>query len=124
MEKKLHGIVTALLTPLHEDGSLDVNALEGLIENQITGGVNGIFIGGLTGEGAALSEETLLRLCGTPFALFAAACHFVPVPWQAPQNVYCIWQKMLPMQERKSSAPLHLLLSVHLRMPLSNILSC
>ncbi len=56
----LYGIVPAVITPFHEDGGLDIDSLEKLLEYLISGGVHGLFIAGFTGEGAALTE-TLLR---------------------------------------------------------------
>ena len=61
-DKRLYGIVPALITPLNEDGSLDRDSLERLIESQVSAGVHGIFVAGMTGEGAALDEPELLEL--------------------------------------------------------------
>lgn len=60
--KRLYGIVPALITPLNENLTLDVDSLERLIEHQIDGGVHGIFAAGFTGEGAALERPLLLDL--------------------------------------------------------------
>jgi 4-hydroxy-tetrahydrodipicolinate synthase len=62
----LRGVITAMVTPLHEDRTLDRKGLERLIEHLIGGGVHGIFILGTTGEApnlpydvrAALIEQT------------------------------------------------------------------
>lgn len=62
MAEKLYGIVPALITPLHENGTLDVDSLEKLIEHQLAGGVHGIFVAGMTGEGAALRLPVLQDL--------------------------------------------------------------
>ena len=62
MNKKFYGIVPALITPLNEDGTLDVDSLEKLIEHQLAGGVHGIFIAGMTGEGAAMPGAFLRQL--------------------------------------------------------------
>jgi 4-hydroxy-tetrahydrodipicolinate synthase len=66
LEAPLRGIVTPLVTPLMR-GALDEAALERLIEHVVTGGVNGIFILGTTGEGPSLSytlrEQTIRRTC-------------------------------------------------------------
>ena len=61
-DKQLKGIVPALITPLHEDLSLDIDSLERLIEHQLAGGVHGIFAAGFTGEGAALPQPMLRKL--------------------------------------------------------------
>jgi 4-hydroxy-tetrahydrodipicolinate synthase len=46
----LRGVITAMVTPLHQDLTLDEKGLERLIEHLIGGGVHGIFILGTTGE--------------------------------------------------------------------------
>lgn len=61
----LKGIVTPLVTPLIDNGTLDVEGLERLIEHVISGGVHAVFILGTTGEFASLSykiREELIRL--------------------------------------------------------------
>lgn len=51
------GVYTALITPFTPDGSLDVPALERLIERQVAAGVQGIVPCGTTGEAATLTDE-------------------------------------------------------------------
>ena len=60
--KELYGIVPALITPLNEDGSLDIASLEKLIGHLLDHGCHGIFAAGMTGEGAALTPEKLAAL--------------------------------------------------------------
>jgi 4-hydroxy-tetrahydrodipicolinate synthase len=69
-QKKIHGVITALVTPFREDGSLDLNAFERLIADQIEAGVSGVIPCGTTGESPTLRTEekkTLIaesvRLC-------------------------------------------------------------
>ncbi len=50
------GAFTALVTPFR-NGEIDVEALEGLVEFQIKGGVSGLVPCGTTGESPSLSEE-------------------------------------------------------------------
>jgi len=57
LEKQLHGVITPVVTPLHEDFSLDLQGLERLIEHLIAGGVQGLFMLGTTGEGPHLSHQ-------------------------------------------------------------------
>ncbi len=61
------GIIPPLATPLLEDGDLDINGLEKLIEHVISGGVHGLFILGTTGEGPSLSYslrvDLIKRVC-------------------------------------------------------------
>jgi dihydrodipicolinate synthase/N-acetylneuraminate lyase len=53
----LRGIIPPLITPLLNTDTLDVQGLERLIEHTISGGVQGIFILGTTGEFASLSYK-------------------------------------------------------------------
>ena len=50
------GAFTALVTPF-KNGEVDVEALEGLVEFQIEGGIDGLVPCGTTGESPTLSEE-------------------------------------------------------------------
>jgi 4-hydroxy-tetrahydrodipicolinate synthase len=50
LPRPLRGVITAMVTPLREDLSLDEKGLERLIEHLIGGGVHGVFILGTTGE--------------------------------------------------------------------------
>lgn len=52
-----HGSIVALVTPMHEDGSLDEAALERLVEFHIENGTDGIVSMGTTGESATLDFE-------------------------------------------------------------------
>lgn len=51
------GAGVALITPFNEDLSVDYDALERLIENQVTGGTDYLVVLGTTGETPALSDE-------------------------------------------------------------------
>ncbi len=51
------GVATALVTPFNHDGSLDLTALEQLIEFQIANGISAIVIAGTTGEASTLTFE-------------------------------------------------------------------
>jgi 4-hydroxy-tetrahydrodipicolinate synthase len=54
----LSGVYTALVTPFSEDGTtVDLEALESLVESQIAGGIAGLVPCGTTGETATLSES-------------------------------------------------------------------
>ncbi|HTQ69937.1 MAG TPA: 4-hydroxy-tetrahydrodipicolinate synthase [Acidocella sp.] len=52
-----HGSLTALVTPMHEDGRIDEEAFIRLIDWQIAEGTNGIVPVGTTGESPTLSHE-------------------------------------------------------------------
>jgi dihydrodipicolinate synthase/N-acetylneuraminate lyase len=63
----LHGIIPPMITPLHDQDTLDVEGLERLVEHLIGGGVHGIFLLGTTGEAPSLSyrlrRELIRRTC-------------------------------------------------------------
>ncbi|CAG0993520.1 4-hydroxy-tetrahydrodipicolinate synthase [Methylophilaceae bacterium] len=46
----LQGSLVAIVTPMHEDGGLDINALRSLIDFHIAEGTDGIVVVGTTGE--------------------------------------------------------------------------
>ncbi len=54
---QLFGIMTALVTPMHRDGCVDLDALTKLIESQIRQGVDGLVVLGTTGESATLTQD-------------------------------------------------------------------
>ncbi len=56
----------AIITPMHEDGSLDYDELGRIIEDQIRGGTDAIIVNGTTGEAATQSHEEhieTIRFC-------------------------------------------------------------
>ncbi|WP_166335739.1 4-hydroxy-tetrahydrodipicolinate synthase [Sphingobacterium chungjuense] len=55
--RELHGAGVALVTPFHNDGSIDFESLAKLIEHQIAGGMDYLVSLGTTGEVATLSKE-------------------------------------------------------------------
>src|ERR1700680_2020126 len=71
MQLPLRGIVTPLATPLalsdQAEPSLDVLGLERLIEHVLSGGVNGLFLLGTTGEvsprGREMRHDIIRRPC-------------------------------------------------------------
>jgi 4-hydroxy-tetrahydrodipicolinate synthase len=65
MPHTLRGAITALVTPFHADGSIDVSALAALVEWQIAEGIHGIVPVGSTGEAVTLSlpeRERIVRI--------------------------------------------------------------
>ena len=70
LPRPLRGVITAMVTPLRADLTLDEKGLERLIEHLIGGGVHGIFILGTTGEApnlpysvrSAVIEQTCKRV--------------------------------------------------------------
>ncbi|MCY0387883.1 4-hydroxy-tetrahydrodipicolinate synthase [Robbsia sp. Bb-Pol-6] len=61
----IRGSLVALVTPMHEDGSLDLAALRALLDWHIAEGTDGIVIVGTTGESPTLPVEEHLRLIQT-----------------------------------------------------------
>ena len=59
------GVYTALVTPFAQDGSVDFQQLEELVEFNIAGGVSGIVPVGTTGESPTLRPEEHLRVIKT-----------------------------------------------------------
>jgi 4-hydroxy-tetrahydrodipicolinate synthase len=54
---KYHGAVVPLVTPFTAQGTLDEAALDRLVDAQLAGGVEGIFVLGTTGEGAHVPKS-------------------------------------------------------------------
>ena len=51
------GMTTAIVTPMHTDGSIDYEALSRFVEFQIGSGINGLVVMGTTGENATIEPE-------------------------------------------------------------------
>lgn len=58
------GAGVAIVTPFHEDGSINYEKFAGLIEFQIAGGTDAIVVCGTTGEASTLSHEEHLDAIG------------------------------------------------------------
>jgi len=57
MTHQFTGAGVALITPFNEDMSVDYSALERLVEDQISGGIDYLVVLGTTGETPALSDD-------------------------------------------------------------------
>lgn len=55
-------VITAMITPFADDGSVDYEGVAKLAKHLINHGSEGILVGGTTGEGAVMSEEEKLKL--------------------------------------------------------------
>src|SRR5260370_11778149 len=55
---EVRGVLPALISPLHKDGTADEAGIKRLVEHVIAGGVTGLLPLGSTGEGASLGERT------------------------------------------------------------------
>ena len=60
--KQLTGIIPPLVTPFDKSGEIDEAAMRGQIRFMLDKGVNGVCVGGSTGEGHTLNLEELRRL--------------------------------------------------------------
>ena len=72
----MHGIHTALITPFHENGDLDIQTYRTLCQRQLDLGIHGLVACGTTGETPTLSldeQEEVLR------ATLEVVCGRVPV---------------------------------------------
>jgi len=56
------GIITALLSPFHPDGALDIQTLRTRIAWQLGQGIHGLLVGGVSGEYVNLSPEERRRV--------------------------------------------------------------
>jgi 4-hydroxy-tetrahydrodipicolinate synthase len=54
---QIRGSIPAIVTPMHEDGSLDLPAFRKLIDWHVEEGTNGLVVVGTSGESATLSVE-------------------------------------------------------------------
>lgn len=57
-----NGVWSAMSTPLTNEGKVDGNALEKLVEHQLRLGIKGLFLAGTAGEGPFLPDKERLRL--------------------------------------------------------------
>ena len=55
-------LITAVKTPYSYTGRIDLNSLDNLIKFQIKNGVDGIIVGGTTGEGHLMNWDEHLTL--------------------------------------------------------------
>jgi len=62
MELPIKGIIPPMVTPLLENGALDLAGLHKLVEYILAGGVHGLFLLGTTGEGTSLSHTLRKQL--------------------------------------------------------------
>lgn len=65
-EIKNAALITAIKTPFLENGKIDLETYDRLVERQIAGGAQGLIIGGTTGEGHLMDwEEHILLIAHT-----------------------------------------------------------
>lgn len=56
------GSIVAIVTPMHEDGSLDLNAFRNLLDFHVSEGTDGIVVVGTTGESPTVNVEEHCQL--------------------------------------------------------------
>lgn len=59
---KFGRVITAMITPFHEDGSVDYEGAVALAKHLVQHGSEGILVGGTTGEGATMTTEEKIHL--------------------------------------------------------------
>jgi 4-hydroxy-tetrahydrodipicolinate synthase len=57
MSKKFAGIMPPILTPMHEDGSVDEKSMRKFVRFLVDGGVNAVVVNGTMGEFYALTDQ-------------------------------------------------------------------
>lgn len=63
MKKQIFkGAATALVTPMNQDGSVNFNRLESLVDEQIKAGIDGLIICGTTGEKSTLRYDEHVKV--------------------------------------------------------------
>jgi 4-hydroxy-tetrahydrodipicolinate synthase len=59
---KVGGVLTAMVTPFHGDGSLNEDAAVALMNHLLENGSDGVVLAGTTGESPTLTDEEMARL--------------------------------------------------------------
>jgi len=62
MKNRLTGLIAAVHTPMHDDGSLWIEQVEQQFTHLLKSGVDGVFVGGTTGESLSLTMEERMAL--------------------------------------------------------------
>ncbi len=62
LERALHGLTVAMVTPYKPDGSVDLDAAAQIAEWVVDGGADGVLVGGTTGEIALLAPSEVAAL--------------------------------------------------------------
>lgn len=83
----LSGIVPPILTPLHADGSLDLDSLDRLVDHLIAGEVAGLFVLGSSGQVAYLTDAERNMIVDRVVARANGLPVFVGTPDMSPARV-------------------------------------
>jgi N-acetylneuraminate lyase len=60
--RKIKGLIAAVFTPFHEDGSLNLPMIRPLVDKLVNDGVKGIFVCGSNGEGPNMTTEERMKV--------------------------------------------------------------
>src|SRR5258708_13566567 len=82
---ELRGVLPALISPLHKDGSADEAGIKRLVEHVIAGGASGLLPLGSTGESASLGERTRSQILRC--VVEASPCRGRVISGEAPPNL-------------------------------------
>ncbi|KAM0001034.1 putative 4-hydroxy-tetrahydrodipicolinate synthase [Helianthus debilis subsp. tardiflorus] len=66
-------LITAIKTPYLPDGRFDLEAYDALVHMQIEDGVDGVIVGGTTGEGQLMSWDEHIMLIGHTINCFGTS---------------------------------------------------
>ena len=77
-KKRLRGSIAPIITPFHEDGSIDFETLESLINWQIESGSHAISVTGTTGEPSSLTVEERVQVMERAAKVINGRVPFVP----------------------------------------------
>lgn len=64
MDKKYHGIIPPVISPVKSDETIDVEGYKALLDYCIEGGLHGIFVAGTNGETMALTQKERNKIIG------------------------------------------------------------
>jgi 4-hydroxy-tetrahydrodipicolinate synthase len=74
----VRGAITPLITPFHDDGAIDMAAIERLIDWQLEHGSHGISVGGSTGEPTSQTVAERIEVMRAAAAAIAGRVPFLP----------------------------------------------
>jgi N-acetylneuraminate lyase len=60
--RKIKGLIAAVFTPFHEDGTLNLDLVPALVDKLVNDGLKGIFICGSNGEGPNMTTEERMKV--------------------------------------------------------------
>ena len=73
----LGNVLTAMVTPFNEDGSVDFDSFQRLARHLVENGSDGVVVSGTTGESPNLTDDERIAFPGRPVAVlgFALVAH-------------------------------------------------